>query len=314
MSQTPTYVGIDVAKHWLDIALRPQGRHWQVANTPSAIQQLVTTLLTHHPTRLVLEATGGLERPLVAALHAAGLPVAVVNPRRVRDFARATGQLAKSDTLDAQVLAQFADRMEPPPQPPTDVETQRLAALRQRRGQVQEMLTAEKNRLGTALPEMQADIQAHIGWLKERLAELDEALAQAVASRPDWQAKAALLDSVPGVGPVTVQTLLALLPELGQLDGKAIAALVGVAPLNRDSGQQRGKRRVWGGRGAVRAVLYMAAVAASRCNPLIRAFYERLRAAGKPAKVALTACMRKLLTMLNAMVAHGTLWNPRSVT
>lgn len=314
MSEHPTFVGIDVAKRTLDVALRPQATQWRTANDPAAIQQLVATLSPYHPTRLVVEATGGLERPLVAALTAAGLPVRVVNPRWVRDFARATGRLAKTDTLDARLLAQFAAQAELSPQLLPDADTQRLAALRQRRRQVQEMLTAEKNRLGCALPEMQADIQAHIDWLKERLAQLDDALAQAVDSRPAWQAQAALLRSVPGVGPVTVHTLLALLPELGHLNRKAIAALVGVAPLNRDSGRQHGKRSVWGGRGPVRAVLYMAAVAAVRCNPVLRAFYEQLRTAGKPAKVALTACMRKLLTILNAMVRHGTPWNPHPVT
>ncbi len=256
----------------------------------------------------MLEATGGYEAALVAALAAAGLPVVVANPRQVRDFARATGQLAKTDALDAQILALFAERVRPTPRPLPDESVRALDALITRRRQLLGMLTAERNRLLIAPPAVRRDVQQHIRFLERRIREADDDLHTAVKASPAWRVRDDLLQSVPGVGRVVSFTLLAELPELGRLSRKEIAALVGVAPLACDSGTLRGKRLVYGGRAPVRAVLYMAALVASRRNPVIRAFYERLRAAGKPAKVALTACMRKLLTILNAMARSGTPW------
>jgi transposase len=277
-----------------------------------ASPRLVERLRGLSPTLIVLEATGGLAVPLTSAVAAAGLPVVVVNPRQVRDFAKATGKLAKTDALDAAVLAQFAEAVRPALRPLPDAATQALSALLARRRQLIEMLTAEKNRLGSALPPVRPGIRAHIRWLERRLAALDADLAQAIRESPVWREKDDLLQSVPGVGPVLATTLLASLPELGTLTRQQIAALVGVAPLNRDSGAWRGKRRVWGGRAPVRAALYMSALVATRFNPVLRAFYQRLCAAGKAKKVALTACMRKLLTILNAMLKYRTRWQEHS--
>lgn len=304
------YIGIDVAKGHLDMAVGSTGEPWQVAYAEEGIGQVVSRLQPLHPQLVVLEATGGLELPLVAALAAAGLPVVVVNPRQVRDFAKATGRLAKTDALDAQAIAHFAEAVRPVPRPLPDADTQALEALLARRRQVIGMLTAEKNRLGTALPRVRPRIHSHIRWLEGELAALNKELGNAIHHSPIWREKDNLLQSVPGVGPVLSLTLLAHLPELGTLAGKQVAALAGVAPLNRDSGTLRGKRTVWGGRATVRAALYMATLVATRCNPVIRAFYRRLCQAGKPKKVALTACMHKLLTILNAMVKHGRSWNP----
>jgi len=310
MSNSPVYVGIDVAKATLDVAVHPTADRWTAAHTEREVAGLVTRLTALHPALVVLEATGGLEGPLAGALATAGLPVVVVNPRHVRDFAKATGTLAKTDALDAAVLAHFAAAVRPTPRPLPDAATQTLAALVTRRRQLVEMLTAERNRLGSAPRTLRAEIQAHITWLQRRLGRLDDDLNQAIRTSPVWRVQDDLLQSVPGVGPVLSATLLASLPELGRLDRKAIAALVGVAPLNRDSGTLRGRRMVWGGRAAVRAVLYMGTLVAVRHNPILRAFYQRLRAAGKLPKVALTACMRKLLTILNAMLKHQRPWNP----
>ena len=310
MVEHPVFVGIDVAKASLDVAVHPTTERWTLAYTEREVAGLVTRLTGLHPALVVLEATGGLEGPLVGALAAAGLPVVVVNPRQVRDFAKATGLLAKTDALDAAVLAHFAAAVRPTPRALPDAATQALAALVTRRRQLVAMLTAERNRLSSAPRALRAEIQAHITWLQRRLGRLDEDLHQAIRTSPAWRAQDDLLQSVPGVGPVLARTLLASLPELGHLDRKAIAALVGVAPLNRDSGTFRGRRRVWGGRAAVRAVLYMGTLVAVRHNPVLRAFYQRLRAAGKLPKVALTACMRKLLTILNAMLKQQTRWNP----
>lgn len=310
MADSPVYVGIDVAKAALDVAVSPTAERWSLAYTEREVAGLVSRLTGLHPALVVLEATGGLEGPLVGALAAAGLPVVVVNPRQVRDFAKATGTLAKTDALDAAVLAHFAAAVRPTPRPLPDAATQTLAALVTRRRQLVEMLTAERNRLGSAPRVLRAEIQAHITWLTRRLARLDTDLGQAIRTSPVWRVQDDLLRSVPGVGPVLSATLLASLPELGTLNRKAIAALVGVAPLNRDSGTRQGRRRVSGGRAAVRAVLYMGTLVAVRHNPVLRAFYQRLRAAGKLPKVALTACMRKLLTILNAMLNHQTPWSP----
>jgi transposase len=249
-----------------------------------------------------------MEIPLTSALATAGLPVVVVNPRQVRDFAKASGHLAKTDALDAQVLAQFAEVMRPQPRPLPDAEARALAALLTRRRQLVEMLTAEKNRLLSAPSPIRTRLRTHITWLERELQSPNTALAEAIRQSPVWREKDELLQSVPGGGPVLTSTLLASLPELGTLTHKQIAALVGVAPLNRDSGTLRGRRTVWGGRAQVRAVLYMGAIVAARFNPVIRVFYQRLQRAGKAKKVALTACMRKLLTILNAMLKHRTPW------
>jgi len=310
MRSAQVFVGIDVSKAQLDLALRPEGR-FSAPNDEAGFAQVLERLRAVHPTLVVLEATGGLEIPLTGVLAAAGVPVVVVNPRHVRDFAKAAGKLAKTDTLDAQTLAHFAEVMRPEPRPLPDEQTQTLAAILARRRQLVEMLTAEKNRLGSARKSVRKSLHTHITWLERELAQTDRDLAQAIRESPVWREKEELLRSTPGVGPVLTTTLLANLPELGTLTGKQIAALVGVAPLNRDSGTLRGKRTVWGGRAQVRAMLYMGAIVAARFNPIIRAFYQRLRAAGKAKKVVLTACMRKLLIILNAMVKHRTPWCPK---
>jgi transposase len=310
MQHEPQFVGIDVAKAQVDVAVRPASSRWQVPYTQEGMQELVSRLQALQPTLVLLEASGGLEIALVAALGSAQLPVVVVNPRQVRDFARATGKLAKTDSLDAQALAHFAEAVRPIPKPLPDAEAQALIALATRRHQVISMLVAEKNRMGKALPSVRPRIKTHIAWLEKELEEIDRDLRNMLHQSPLWREKENLLRSVPGVGPQLSLSLLAYLPELGTLDRKRIAALVGVAPFNRDSGTFRGRRTVWGGRVRVRAALYMAALVASRHNPVIRAFYQRLLCAGKTKKVALTACMRKLLTILNAMLKHLSPWRP----
>jgi transposase len=304
------YVGIDVSKETLDIALHHSGRTWSCGNEPGPIEELVVQLSKMRLGRIVVEATGGYEVAVVAALAAAQLPVVVVNPRQVRDFARALGRRAKTDPIDARVLAHFAAAIEPPLRPPVDAATKELGALLARRRQVMEMLVAEKNRLGTALPTVRGDIDIHIRWLERRLAMTDEQIQDRIRQSPIWRANDDLLRTATGVGPGLSMTLLADMPELGILNRKQIGALGGVAPFNRDSGLWRGKRRIQGGRAAVRATLYMATLAAIRHNPVIRAFYERLIDKGKEPKVAITACMRKLLTILNAMVKHQKPWDP----
>jgi transposase len=301
------FVGIDVSQAHLDIAVRP-GAAFSIAHHESAIATLVEQLRPLSPTLILLEATGGMEIPLTSALATAGLPVVVVNPRQVRDFAKASGRLAKTDALDAQMLAQFAEVMRPQPRPLPDAEARALTALVARRRQLVEMLTAEKNRLLSASSPIRKRVRAHIAWLERELEHTNTELSEAIRHSPVWREKDDLLQSVPGVGPVLTSTLLASLPELGTLTHKQIAALVGVAPLNRDSGTLRGRRTVWGGRAQVRAVLYMGAIVAARFNPVIRVFYQRLQHAGKAKKVTLTACMRKLLTILNAMLKHRTPW------
>jgi transposase len=304
---------IDVSKARLDVAVRPGGAAWQAGNDAPGIAALVERVTALAPACVVLEATGGLERGASAALAAAGLPVAVVNPRQVRDFAKATGRLAKTDALDAAVLAHFAEAVRPAVRPLPDAAAQALAELVTRRQQLVEMLTAERNRLGSLTGGRRERAQAHVAWLRQELADLEAELAEAIEASPAWRAREVLLRTAPGVGPVLARTLVAELPELGTLDRKRLAALVGVAPFNRDSGAFRGRRRVWGGRARVRAALYMGALVATRCNPLIRAFYRRLLAAGKPKKVALVACMHKLLTILNAMLRSQTAWRPPEV-
>lgn len=302
------FVGVDVAKAKLVVACRPEGAPWTASNDAEGIAATVARLKSLEPRLIVLEATGGYERAVVAALAVAGLPAVVANPRQVRDFAKATGQLAKTDDLDADLLALFADRVRPTPRPLPDAVVQQLDALMTRRRQLLDMLTAERNRLEHAVGPIRRSVVDHIRWLERRVAAVDRDLDDTIARSPVWRAKEDLLRSMPGVGPVVSRTLLADVPELGHLNRKQIAALVGVAPLARDSGTLRGKRLVWGGRAPVRAVLYMGALVATRRNPVIRAFYRRLLAAGKPKKVALIACMRKLITILNAMMRTSTTW------
>jgi transposase len=313
MSPIALFVGIDVAKDTLDIAVRPTAATWQVPNDPAGLSTLVERLQALAPTLVILEATGGFEGPLLAALAVPAVPVVRANPRQVRAFAQAVGILAKTDRLDAGVLAHFAEAVKPLPRALPDAATQELAALLVRRRQVVEMLTAERNRLGTAPARIQEAIQQHITWLEGQLRGLDDDLTHAIQQSAVGQAKETVLRSIPGVGPVLSRTLLGQVPELGTLSHKQVAALVGVAPFNRDSGTWRGRRMVWGGRGGVRAVLYMGTLVATRCNPVIKAFYTRLLAAGKGKKVALTACMRKLLTIMNAMIRDMTPWQPQEV-
>lgn len=308
MEKSVSFVGIDVAQAHLDVAVRPSAERWRLDHDASGIALLVERLRALAPDLVVMESTGGMELALAGELRAAEVPVAVVNPRQVREFARATGKLAKTDTLDAQVLAHFAEAVRPALRPLPDARSQELRSLVMRRRQLVEMRTAEQHRLRTAFPRVRVQLQVHIRWLQAQLQELDKDLGGLLRSHPRWRVQEELLRSVPGVGPILTGILIAFLAELGTLNRKEIAALVGVAPLNRDSGIFRGRRSVWGGRAPVRAALYMATLVATRCNPTIRAFYQRLCAAGKPKKVALTACMRKLLTILNAMLAHHTPW------
>ena len=312
MSDPQVFVGIDVSKARLDVALRPTDDCWHVGNDEAGIADVVERLRAVQPILVVLEATGGLEVPVTGALAEAGLPVVVVNPRHARDFAKATGRIAKTDTLDARGLAHFAEAVRPTPRPLPDAQAQALSALLTRRRQLVQMLTAERRRLQTAPQPIRADIPAHITWLTRRLARTDADVAAAIHASPLWRATDEMLQSTPGVGPILARTLVAEVPELGRLNRQEIAALIGVAPLNRDRGTIRGKRAVWGGRAHVRAVLYMSTLSAVRHNPVLKAFYERLRAVGKAPKVALTACMRKLLTILNAMIKHHTRWQGKT--
>jgi transposase len=311
------FVGIDVAKRELVIAVRPSDERWTVVNDERGARTLAERLRRDAPTLIVLEATGGYELTAVAALAALGLPVVVVNPRQVRDFAKATGQLAKTDRLDADVLALFAERVRPEIRPLADAALQELDALLARRRQLLEMLTAERNRLGQVLGTgkrpVKKSLKAHIEFLERELRMADTELGRLVRESPVWREREDLLRSVPGVGPVLSLTLLAELPELGRLSRREIAKLVGVAPLARESGSFRGRRFVHGGRAPVRAVLYMAALVATKRNAVIRDFYARLLAAGKPKKLALTACMRKLLTILNAMAKQHVHWDEHHV-
>lgn len=303
------FLGIDVSKTQLDLAVRPEGTTAQFPNTPEGIAACVTAVTPWVPTVIVIEATGGFERAIVAALVVAGLPVAVINPRQAHNFAKATGQLAKTDALDAQVLAWFGEAMRPQPTPLKPEATQHLDALVRRHRQLIEMRTMEVNRLHAAPPALQPSLNAHIAWLSEQLAGLDQQRQTLIDASTVWQEQARILQSVPGVGPGLTRTLLARLPELGVLNRKRLAALVGVAPFNRDSGTLRGTRAIWGGRPEVRTALYMSTVSAIQWNPVIKAFYQRLLAAGKKAKVAITACMHKLLTILNAMLRTHTSWD-----
>lgn len=309
MTTTETIIGIDVSKAGLDCWEHPAGRAWRIGHTAAALTQLRTELAELEPARIIVEATGGLETALVSELSAAGLPVVVVNPRQVRDFAKATGRLAKTDRLDAEALAQFGAVLRPPVRPLPDPAQRELRVLVARRRQLIAMQTQERNRRQQVSSELVvAQIDDHLSLSGRQVAQLDQDIAAHLQDNTVWQARARLLRSIPGVGPVLVATLIAQLPELGQASHKEIAALAGVAPYNRDSGQWRGKRAVWGGRRQLRAALYMATLVATRHNPTLRASYARLLAAGKAKKVALTACMRKLLTICNAIIKSNTPW------
>ncbi len=306
--ETVSFVGSGVGRDWLDVALRPGNQHDRFPNDEAGIAHLVAWLCPLRPALVVLEATGGLEMPVTAAVATAGLAVAVVNPRQVRDVAKAIGHLAKTDALDAHVLAHFSDVVRPTPRTLPSAEAQALSALVTRRRQVIAMLVAEQQRLPTTSPALHPRVEAHIAWLRAERDDLDRDLRAQIRCSPLWREDDDLLQSVPGVGPVLATTLIAELPELGRLNRKQIAALVGVAPLNCESGILRGRRIVWGGRAQVRTALWMSTLVAIRHNAVIRQFYARLLAARKPKKVALTACMHKLLTILNAILQHRTPW------
>ena len=308
MNEKEIFIGIDVSKDNLEVFVKPLGQRPAFAQTEDGLLLMIDFVQSFSPRLVVLEATGGLERAAVGALGAKGLPVVVINPRQIRDFAKAKGILAKTDKLDAEVIAEFAEAIRPEIRPLKPQETQELEALVTRRRQVVQMITAEKERLPTAVGATKKDIEAHIQWLEKRRDKLNKGLERKIQNTPLWRAKDEILQSPKGVGPVLSHMLLAKMPELGTLNRKQAGKLVGVAPLNRDSGKFRGKRKVWGGRAEIRSVLYMATMSAIRSNPVIRAFYQRLIEAGKPHKVAITACMRKLLTILNAMMKNNTPW------
>ncbi len=306
------FVGVDVSKDRLDVATFPEASSWSMPNDEAGIEDLVKRLLPMHPERVVLEATGGYEMPAVGALGAAGLSVVAINPRQARDFAKAAGLLAKTDRIDAAALARFAEAIKPEIRPLPDAAAQELAALIARRRQVVQMLTAEKNRRHIAPKRLHKDLDRHVAWLEEALRRLDDELHKTIRNSPAWREKDDLLQSVAGVGPKTSAVLIAELPELGRLNRHEIAKLAGVAPMNRDSGRYRGERRIQGGRAMVRSALYMATLTAVRFNPALAAFYRRLREAGKKFKVAITACMRKLLVRLNAMLRDRVPWREKS--
>jgi transposase len=310
MTDSLPFVGIDVSKQALDVHVLPQRSSWRCEQSAEAHAQLVEQLVALRPQLVVLEATGGLEHALAAALASAGLAVAVVNPRQVRDFAKSLGRLAKTDAIDAEVLALFAERIQPTPRPLPDDALRTLDALVQRRRQLVQMRTDEENRLRTATAApLRASLQAHIDWLNRQLGKVETELAAAIEASPIWRTNEALLQSIKGIGPTIARTLLAGLPELGTLTRQQIAALVGLAPLADDSGQRRGRRFIRGGRADIRAALYLGAVTAARCNPALRTFSERLRQAGKTAKVRLVAVARKLLTVANAVLRDGRPWD-----
>lgn len=305
------WVGIDVCQKYLDVYIRPLEELFQVTNDEVGIIKLVEILKNIQPELIVVEATGGMEIDVAVKLTTAELAVAVINPRQARDFAKATGQLAKTDAIDARVLAHFADAIRPEVRQINDESSRQLEDLVVRRRQISDMITAEKNRRRGKTNSVKASIDEHIEWLKQQLKEIESQIKQAIAVNQDWQQKMKLLTSVPGIGEVVAVTLISSLPELGKISHKSISYLVGVAPLNRDSGKFRGKRKIWGGRAKIRCALYMATLVAVRFNPLIKAFYERLISKGKLKKVALTACMHKLLIVLNAMMKNNRAWQPQ---
>jgi len=309
-----SYVGVDVSKARLDVAVDEAGETWSARNDATGIARTVARLQTLPAALVVVESTGGLERPLAVALYTVGVPVALVNPGRVKGFAKALGLLAKTDKIDARLLARFAAAVKPAAlQLPSEAE-QHLSALMSRRHQIIEMLTAEQNRQPTVPTSLRERLESHIAWLEQELQDLNAAIQAFIQQRPEFREKDELMQSVPGIGPITAAILLADLPELGHLDRKAIAALVGVAPFSRDSGQRQGKRWVQGGRSSVRNILYMATLAAIKYNPRIQAFHQQLKARGKEPKVAIVACMHKLLTYLNAMLRDMRPWQPQMVS
>jgi len=303
------YIGIDVSSNHLDVGVIPTGESRQFSNDSTGSRKIISWLRGQQIQLIVLESTGGLEISIASELAAIGLPVAVVNPRQVRDFARATGRLAKTDKIDSLVLGHFAQVINPPPRPLKDQQTRELEALVRRRRQILEMVVSEKNRLSSSPTSIRQDILDHIEWLQKRLKDIDGDLSHLIKSTPIWHQKATLVQSFVGVGPILSTILISSLPELGSLSRRKVSALVGVCPYNRDSGRYRGRRAIFGGRRYLRTVLYMAALSAIRHNPQIKTFHERLMHAGKPPKVAITACMRKMLVILNSMVKHQTTWN-----
>jgi transposase len=307
------FVGIDVSKHHLDVAVQPQPRRCRVANDQSGFEELIAWLGEPTETRVVLEATGGYQNAAALTLQAAGFGVVVINPRLVRDFARSENMLAKTDQLDANLLARFAQEKQPPVRPLPDEQARLLQELMGRRRQLTAMLTAEKNRQQQASAALAKQIGKHVQWLQKQLEDLDQDLDDRIRHTPLWHEKDLIMRSIDGVGPVTSRTMLAELPELGEANHKQIAALVGVAPFNCDSGQRRGHRTIWGGRAHVRSVLYMATLSALRCNAVIKAYYQRLKQRGKASKVAIVACMRKLLIIMNTLLKRRELWNPSAV-
>jgi transposase len=308
MDTNSVFVGIDISKATLDVDSYPTGEPRRFVNDDASREELCEWLKTRTPTLIVMEASGGLEIPVAGLLAAAGLPVAVINPRQTRDFAKAIGVLAKTDAVDAIVLARFAQAVRPAVRALKSEEAQELEAVLTRRRQIVDMITAERNRQGNARARIAKQIKGHIAWLEKRLDEANDDLDRLIRKSPIWQHKSDLLTSVPGVGRVVATTLLAELPELGTLNRRQIGALVGVCPFSRDSGARRGKRLIWGGRSSVRAALYMAALCATRFNPVVRAFYQRLVGVGKHKKVAIVACMRKLLVTMNVMIRTDTSW------
>ena len=309
MESTRCFVGVDVSKADLEIGVIPGSKTWKVSNDGPGIQQLIDSLVSLSPSVIVIEATGGYETLVASSLAMAQLPVVVINPRHVRSFAKAIGVLAKTDRIDCLVLAQYGKSINPEPRPLKDEQAQELTAMLGRRKQLVEMLTMEKNRIDKTTNSVLDYIHAHIVWLESQLQQVDNHLHNSIKNSPVWREKDKIIRSVPGAGPVLSVTLISELPELGILNRRQIAALVGVAPFNCDSGKRKGYRRVWGGRALIRSILYMATLSAVRCNPVIRSFYKRLIAAGKKPKVSLTACMRKLLIIINSMVRNGSLWN-----
>jgi transposase len=303
-----TYVGIDVGKTWLDVAFWGSAETWRVRNDEAGVAEIIQRLAEVGPVLIAVEATGGYEQLCVQAMLRKGMPVAVVNPTRVRALAKAAGKLAKTDVIDAHLIAEYAFRIQPPTQAPKEENEIRLKALVTRREQLVEMRTAEQNRLGTSHDSLKADLRAHIEWMSNRILEIEIQLQELIDLLPDWKAQVERLDTIPGVGLIVAMTVVTDMPELGQLNRQKIAALAGLAPFNRDSGKKRGKRRIFGGRKGVRRVLYMACLSAIRCNPVIQALYQRLIKSGKLFKVAITACMRKMLCIMNAMACNKACW------
>ena len=303
-------IGIDVSKETLDVAVIPSNEETTVANNETGCRELIVLFKTLRPKLIVLEATGGLQNLVAGMLVAEGFPIAVINPRQIRDFAKASGKLAKTDRIDAKIIARFGEAIKPEPRHFKDEDSQSLTALITRRRQITDMLTAEKNRLGSSHESVKKDIRETISWLEKRLADINNGLSRTLDENIVWKEKGNILTTCKGIGKVVSSTMLCSLPELGSLNRREIGALVGVCPFNRDSGKMRGKRAIFGGRATVRAMLYMAVLSARRFNPAIKTFYDRLIKAGKLPKVAMVACMRKLLTVLNAMLKNMQKWDP----